>query len=152
MADPVNFTSSSARFALPYLFAGQAQKEFYVNEAHARTDMLLHPAIEGERDEPPQAPADGEMWLVGMAPSGEWIGHQNQIACFQTGNWIFAIPTDGFYLFDKSKGQVRLHAGEWRSASSVTAPSDGDVVDSEARTAIDGLIAALLDAGILARN
>ncbi len=42
MSDPVQFEGATPRFALPLLFAGQAQKEFFVNEALLRADMVLH--------------------------------------------------------------------------------------------------------------
>ena len=80
MSDPITFTSASARFRLPFLFSGQTQKELFVNEAHALLDALLHAAVEGEADTPPAAPAEGESWLVGGAPTGTWTDHAGEFA------------------------------------------------------------------------
>ena len=38
MTTPINFTTTTGRFNLPLLFAAQAQKEVYVNEALAIVD------------------------------------------------------------------------------------------------------------------
>jgi len=150
MSDPLEFTSKSPRYALPLLFAGQAQKEFFVNEAHSLLDLLLHPAIEGETDLPPATPNDGECWLVGSNPSGEWAGHAGEVAARQAGAWIFAAPRDGMRLLDRSKMQDRYYrGGQWQSASSPTPVTGGTTVDVEARRAIDQLIAALVAGGIL---
>lgn len=150
MPDPIVFTSASPRFGLPLLFAGQAQKEVFVNEAHALTDALLHPAVEGEADAPPAAPADGECWLVGDTPTGAWQDHSGELASYQAGTWIFAPPRDGVRVLDRSTGQDIRYRGGWRRPGTPVAPTGGATVDAEARAAIAGLVAALVDAGLLA--
>ena len=149
MTDPIVFTSASPRFGLPLLFAGQAQKEFFVNEAHARADMLLHPAVLGEANTPPAAPVEGDCWLVGPAATGAWTGHNGELACLQGGNWLFAAPRNGMTVHDEAAGQTRRYADGWQVASPVALPSGGLIVDSQARTAMAGLVAALIAGGLL---
>ena len=148
MTDPISFPSATPRYSLPRLFSGQAQKEFYVNEAHALTDALLHAACEGETATPPATPVDGECWLVASAATGEWAGEDGKLACRQSGTWLFASPSQGMRLFDSSTGQVLLYRGGWERPATPAEPSGGSTVDAEARTAISGLIAALVEAGV----
>lgn len=148
MSDPISFTSGTPRYSLPLLFAGQSQKEFYVNEAHALTDMLLHPACEGETATPPTAPVEGETWLVANGATGEWDGEDGRLTSRQAGNWVFTTPRDGMRLLDRSTGQVLLFRDGWQRATVPTAPDGGTVVDEEARSALADLIAALCQAGI----
>jgi hypothetical protein len=51
-------------------------------------------------------------------------------------------------LFDSSAGQVLLYRGGWQRPAAPPEPSGGATVDAEARTAISGLIAALVEAGV----
>ena len=149
MTDPLSFASASARFDLPYLFAGQAQKEFTVNEAIARIDALLHGAIEGEASSPPATPAEGDCWLVGPSPSGAWADQAGHIACHQAGSWLFVVPLDGTRIFNRTTGQIMLYSGGWQAPSVPAAPTGGATIDSQARTAIAGLVTVLRQAGIL---
>jgi hypothetical protein len=148
MTDPIAYTSTTPRHRLPLLFAGQAQKEFYVNEAHALTDALLHAACEGETATPPATPSDGDCWLVAAGATGDWLGQDGKLACRQSGTWLFVSPSAGMRLFDSSTGQVLLYRSGWERPATPAEPSGGTTVDAEARTAISGLIAALVGAGV----
>lgn len=148
MSDPIVFPSSSPRFGLPLLLTGQAQKEAFVNEAHALTDALLHCAIEGQAATPPPTPIDGTAWLVSLTPTGEWSGKAGLLACRQAGNWLYVTPTDGLRIIDRSTGQTRVFVGSWKVAVAPSEPSGGSIVDGEARAAITQLIAALRTAGV----
>lgn len=148
MPDPV-FESRTARLNLPMLFAGQAQKEFTVNESLARIDALLHGAIDGESNSPPASAADGTAWLVGSSPGGDWAGHSGAIAARQSGSWFFFTPFDGLKLLNRANGQEIRFSSGWKAASRPVAPSGGSTVDAEARSAISLIIAALATAGII---
>lgn len=149
MTDPVLYDSTTPRFGMPLLFAGQAQKETYVNEAHAIADALLHCAIEGIQAAPPATPIDGQAWLVGSPATGAWAGREGSIASRHGGNWLFSAPRDGMRIFDRDLGQDRRYAGTWMQAVAPVEPSGGTTVDAAARAAIHDIIVALRTAGIL---
>ena len=149
MSEPFAFDSLTPRMALPLLFAAQAQKEFFHNEALARIDALLHAAIEGEENCPPSEAVEGQCWLVGSQPSGAWKGCSGSLAIRQSGQWLFATPVDGMRIFDKGVGQFIVFSGTWQKPASIEEPSCGLYVDSEARAAIGALITALRASGIL---
>lgn len=149
MTDPFSFTSTTPRLGLPNLFVAQAQKEMTVNEAFARIDALLHISVEGEANDPPAAPADGECWLVGAAPTGAWSAYPGAIAYRQSGSWLFTQPTASMTVFDKSAGQTARFDGGWQRALAVTSPTGGATEDTQARDAVAELVAALQVAGIL---
>ena len=148
MPDPL-YDSRTARFDLPLLFAGQTQKENFVNEMAARIDALLHGAIEGEQALPPASPTNGQAWLVAAGAGGDWTGQSGKIAARQAGNWLFAAPRDGMKLLNRATGQEIRYAGGWKAAGRPAAPSAGVVIDSEARSAIVAILTALTSAGIV---
>ena len=149
MTDPISFSSTSPRFGLPLLYAGQSQKETYVNEAHALTDALLHCAIESITATPPASPTDGQNWLVGASATGDWAGMDGKLACRQAGNWIFVSARDGMVVLNRGTGQQMRFSGVWKTAAAVNTPTGGTVVDDVARSSISQIINALQQAGII---
>ncbi len=143
MTQATNFPSATARFALPMLFAGQAQKEFFVNEAHALTDILLHACVEGEGSLPPTEPGEGECWIVGPGAGGAWSGHDGALAGYQGGNWLFIKPKTGMQVVDRAASQTLFFAKGWQRISAVPPASGGHTVDAEARSTLAKLIEAL---------
>ena len=150
MSDPLPFESVTPRFALPLLFAGQAQKEFFVNEALLRADLLLHCVVEEEVASPPAVAEPGQAWLVAAPASGAFDGHEHEIAAHTEGGWRFVAPRTGMRVFDRSQGVFRLFSGSWRTAAAVAPPAGGAVVDTEARDTLMQVLERLVDAGIIA--
>lgn len=152
MPQPVITTSRSPRHDLPYLFAGQAQKEAFVNESLARLDALVQPIVIDERDAPPDDPAPGDCYIVGADPAGNWSGRAGMIASWAESQWLFAAPCDGMRVHDLAGSCSALFvAGEgWRRVAGPAAPVGGGVQDSEARAAIVAVTLALRSLGIFA--
>ena len=149
MSYPIQFTSSTPRIGIPLLFAGQTQKEFYVNEAYALIDGLMHCAVEGISQNPPASSVDGEAWLVDSTPGNSWVDHGGKLALFQGGNWLFVAPSEGMTVYDKSTGQFARYDGAWRKGAAIALPQGGTTADQEARAAIAELVDALIEAGIV---
>lgn len=163
-------TDTTPRFALPFLLPGQAQKELFHNEALARIDLALHPAVEGPPAvEPPPAPAQGECWIAAPAAEGDWSGHDNELAMWTESGWRFLEPQPGTSAWNKAADVPLLWDGsQWREGDlasagllvngvrvvgprqpGVASPSGGTIIDEEARLAINALTAALMSHGLI---
>lgn len=47
------------------------------------------------RNDPPSTPLNGDRYIVGDMPTGTWEGYQHNIAEFQSGAWVFVLPSKG---------------------------------------------------------
>ena len=163
-------TNSTPRFALPFILPGQAQKEFYHNEALTRLDIACHPSVEDQPlATPPQTPMVGQSWIVAPAGLGEWSGRDGAVASWTEGGWRFIQPIDGMLVWNKATGcWLHWRSGAWSGgeipASSffvggkkvvgerqpaVPSPSGGTIIDEEARSVIAALTAALKSHGLI---
>ena len=163
--------SSTTRLHLPFLSAGQAQKEFSHNEALQALDFLVAGAVEeGPRNDPPTAPVHGDCYIVSDAPTGAWAGKPQAVAGYTAGGWRLFAPTEGMILYVKSSGVwANYCAGAWvlgelrgsrlvidgdqvvgEQAAAIASPAGGATIDSEARTTIDLMLDALRHHGLIA--
>jgi hypothetical protein len=160
----------TARFGLPFIMPGQAQKELFHNEAIAGIDIALHPAVEGAPlADPPAAPLPGQCWLVAPNPFGAWAGQAGRLAAWTGGGWRFVVPQAGMCVWDKAAGADRRWTGSAWSAGetiataivigglqvlgprqpAVPSPSGGTTIDAEARSALAALTVALKSHGLI---
>jgi hypothetical protein len=157
------------RLALPLLQPGQAQKEMYHNEALARLDLAVQPAvIAAGGNIPPDDPEPGQAWILGTAPTGAWAGNPRAIAGWTEAGWRFlaaregmtawVVEDAGFALF--SEGSWSVGAAHGRlivdgeqvvgpRADPIEEPDGGMTVDAEARFAIVGILVALREHGLV---
>lgn len=150
MTEPLTFASSTQNYSLPLLFAGQAQKEFFVNQALSMIDNLLQLAIEASLTAPPTTPEDGSCFRIASGASGEWEGKDDMLALRIADTWQYIDPPAGTRLYDRSTRQCVLFDAGWIEPAEPPEPTGGSVVDVEARATISELLAVLRNAGILA--
>ena len=150
MIQPIVFDAKTPRYAMPFLIPGQAQKELFLNESLALIDMLMHPVVTGSAATPPTSPAAGECWIVEAQAVDAWAGQDNALAGWDGAQWTFASPAEGLGVHDLSTGAKRHFSGSWTNAPVVESPTGGSVIDSEARAAVDSLLAAVRRAGLIA--
>lgn len=150
MSDPIALASSTPALGLPLLFAGQAQKEFFVNEALSLLDALHARAVTASRTTPPPSAADGACYRVTSPASGVWAGKEDSLALIVAGAWHFIAPAEGMLVFDRAETRFVIYRSHWQSAPAAAVPSGGTVIDVEARAAIAAIIASLTTMGVLA--
>lgn len=162
--------TATPRLALPFLSAGQAQKEFTHNEALQTLDVLVGGAVEnGPLATPPASPAIGDAYIVDSSPTADWAGKAQNVAAYTSGGWRFVEPVDGLSLYVKSQGLwANYRAGMWEfglirgssvivggqqvvgsRAAAIVSASGGTNIDTEARAAIDEILAAMRQHGLI---
>lgn len=150
MSDPIAFPAATPALALPLLIAGQAQKEFFVNEALCLLDALHARAVIASQPAPPAAAAEGACYRVTTPASGAWAAREDSLAVLIGGAWRFVAPTEGLLIFDRAANSMIIYRSHWQPAQSVAQPAGGATVDAEARAAVTALLTALQAIGLIA--
>lgn len=164
--------AKSYRLGMPFLSAGQAQKELTHNESLLLLDSLVSGCCgSGPSNIAPSAPEPGLSYICGSEPSGSWAGHPRALACWTEAGWRFVEAFVGLQVVDRTSGCTwRYSAGEWSLGivnatevrvdgvkvvgarqPAIAGASGGSVVDVEARAVLAQLLAALRSHGLIAQ-
>jgi hypothetical protein len=106
---------------------------------------------------------------VGTTPTGEWADKGGNIAGFTSGGWRYVAPLPGMIAYVKATGVWATYRSDgWEFGvlrgdslvvgglqvvgsrlASIPGPSGGTVVDTESRAAIDQILTALREHGLI---
>ncbi len=113
--------SNTSHLLLPLVFSHQSQKEVTVNEALTAIDALLNTGVVSMGvNTPPASPANGDVYVIGGSPTGQWEGKDNQISYFQD-SWKYIIPREGVTLWANDEDKYYSYDGSaWGEAFSLT--------------------------------
>lgn len=104
--------STTAHLNLPLLAAAQAQKHVTHNEALTALDALVQLAvIERNRTAPPASPGQGDRYLIGSPATGDFTGHEGEIAFFDLGLWRFLDPGEGWLAYIAAEDRMVVFDG-----------------------------------------
>lgn len=68
-------------------------------------------SVLASQDAPPGLPATGARYLIGTSPSGDWVGHANEIATWNSVAWEFDVPNDGWAVWVEDVDLLRVFNG-----------------------------------------
>lgn len=68
------------------------------------------------QDDPPLAPTAGQIWIVGLSPTGAWVGHENDLAEWSGVGWTFDTPMPWMHVGLSNKT-------DWRWDNTLTTPA-----------------------------
>jgi len=78
-------------------------------------------SVLGELDTPPGTPAAGDRYLVIATATGDWVGHENDIAEWNGTSWDFTTPNKGFAVWiEDVQKQKNFNGTAWVFFGSTT--------------------------------
>ena len=112
----------TSKLNLQYIVANQSQKEVTINADLNVLDMLVQATAKGIANAPPETPAEGDMYIIGDAPTGAWEGRAKHLAGFFAGVWLIVAPRAGWRVWLEEGTAMRYQTGIWVEEKKADAP------------------------------
>lgn len=105
----------SSSLSLPFIAPSQAQKHVTHNEALCILDVVTQLSVAADDvSTPPTSVSEGTRYLLDAGGTGEWSGHDGEIALFENGTWRFFVPRAGWRSYVISRDVMVIYDGaEW---------------------------------------
>ncbi|MEM9669251.1 MAG: DUF2793 domain-containing protein [Pseudomonadota bacterium] len=110
---------SSENLRLPYILSAQAQKHVTHNEAIRGLDAIVQLSVQSASlTSPPADPEPGSRYIAAAGSTGDWEGHDGEIAAFQDGAWMFYTPGEGWRAWNTEIQSLLVYSsGVWTAFS-----------------------------------
>lgn len=76
-------------------------------------------SVESIEDNPPENASAGQTWIVGLEPTDDWVGHENELAEWTGTGWVFAEPTPWMFVGLANRSDLRwdhdANPPKWRN-------------------------------------
>lgn len=112
--------TTTPHLLIPLVEQSQAQKEVTVNAALTRIDALMNNGAKSRvTATPPGSPAAGDLYIVGVSPTGAWAGQSGNLAFYDTA-WKFIPAREGMTLYVNDEDVTYIYDGaSWQSQAIV---------------------------------
>lgn len=117
---------STTRLGLPEISQSQAQKEVTHNQALWMLDCLVMASVKDRTNAPPGSPSEGDVYLVTATASGDWAGHEDDLAHYYSDAWHFYSPGEGWQVYVQDEDAWYVYGGSSWAAKDVTQPEGND--------------------------
>lgn len=105
-------SNQTPNLSLPFIMPAQAQKHVTHNEAIELLDMVVQLTLESSgATTPPVSPDEGQAWALGAGATGDWGGHDGQIATWRGGGWLFVAPREGWIAWVRDLTELQVWSG-----------------------------------------
>jgi len=108
--------------------------------------FAFQPPILYQQNDPDVSPAKGDRYIVGATPTGDWVGHEQDIAWYDGSAWQFDTPMKGWLCFNEDENDLFFfNSVVWQNFGDIV--GEGDMLKSVYDTEENGIVdkAAELD-------
>jgi len=146
-------SEQTPRHDLPLIINSQAQKHITHNEALTRLDATHHLSI---RDidiiEPPSGAVEGDVFAIGVSPTGDFAGHSGELASLTEGGWRFHPVVLGMVAYFEDAQTLQVYGSSGWEAVTAPAPTELPRLSINTQDAGDSLLSVKSPSVLLAAD